>query len=162
MRVLKQEDAIVEVEVEDSATPHYILSDNLALIERARNHRASKDRAWFISPFDNIVWDRKRVSRLFDADVRLEAYIPKAKRQFGYFAMPIIWKNRIVGRLDPKVDRKSNTLILANLELNLTKNECRDALEAIQEELTAFTTFHECEHLKIKRAQPAKLRDLLI
>jgi uncharacterized protein YcaQ len=162
VRVLKQEDAIVEVEVEDSATPHYILSDNLALIERARNHRASKDRAWFLSPFDNIVWDRKRVSRLFDADVRLEAYIPKAKRQFGYFAMPIIWKNRIVGRLDPKVDRKSNTLILANLELNLTKNECRDALEAIQEELTAFTTFHECEHLKIKRAKPAKLRDLLI
>lgn len=162
VRVLEEEEVIVEVEVEGDATPHYVLVDNLTLIEGFQNHRASKDRAWFLNPFDNLVWDRKRVRRLFNVDVRLEAYIPKEKRQFGYFAMPIMWNNRIVGRLDPKVDRKSNTLILANLELNLTKNECRDALEAIREEFTAFMAFHECEKLKIRRTKPANLKDLLL
>jgi len=162
VRVLEEEDAIVEVEVEDDTTTHYILVDNLALIERVQNHRSCNDRAWFLNPFDNLVWDRKRVFRLFNADVRLEAYIPKEKRQFGYFVKPIMWNNRIVGRLDPKVDRKSNTLILANLELNLTKKECRDALEVIRKEFTAFMTFHECEKLKIRRTKPANLKNLLL
>jgi uncharacterized protein YcaQ len=161
IKILEQENAVVEVEVEDDPTPHYSLSDNLALIEKTQNNKSSRDRAWFLSPFDNIVWDRKRVRRLFGADVRLEAYIPKAKRQFGYFAMAIIWKDRIVGRLDPKADRKSDTLILANLELTLPKKEGRDALDAIREELAAFAAFHECEQLEIKRAKPAKLKGLL-
>jgi uncharacterized protein YcaQ len=73
-----------------------------------------------------------------------------------------MWNNRIVGRLDPKVDRKSNTLTLANLELTLTKNEWRDALDAIREELAAFMAFHKCEQLKIRRAKPVKLKDLLL
>jgi hypothetical protein len=161
VQVLEKEDIIVEVEVEGDATPHYALSHSLTQMERARNHEISEDRAWFLSPFDNVVWDRKRVRQLFDADVRLEAYIPKAKRQFGYFAMPIIWNNRIIGRLDPKVDRKSNTLTLANLELTLTKKEYGDALDAIREELTAFMLFHKCEKIEIKRAKPARLKGLL-
>jgi uncharacterized protein YcaQ len=74
--------------------------------------------------------------------------------------MPILWNDHIVGRLDPKVDRKFNTLILANLELTLTKEECKDALDAIRKELASFMAFHECEKLEIKRAKPAKLKGL--
>ena len=160
VHVLKQEDSIAAVEVEDDQTPHYALSDNLAFIEEVQNRGASRDRAWLLSPFDNIVWDRKRVRRLFDADVRLEAYTPKAKRQFGYFAMPIIWNDRIVGRLDPKVERGTNTLILENVELTIAKKEERDALDAIQQELAAFAAFHECEQIEVERAKPAKLKGL--
>lgn len=160
VQILKQEDSIVAVEVEDDQTPHYALNSNLALIEKVQNHRASRDRAWFLSPFDNIIWDRKRVRRLFDADVRLEAYIPKAKRQFGYFAMPIIWNDRIVGRLDPKVERKTNTLTLENIELTLAMKKDKDAIDAIQQELAAFMAFHKCEQFEIERAKPAKLKGL--
>jgi len=161
VQILKQDDTIVEVEVRNEAQKFYALKENIPLLEEVQNKRASKDRAWFLSPFDNLVWDRKRVSRLFDADVRLEAYVPKAKRKFGYFAMPILLNDRIVGRLDPKVDRKSHTLILENLELTVTDKEDSSVLDAIREELAAFMTFHECEHVKIRRVKPAKLKDLL-
>jgi uncharacterized protein YcaQ len=161
VQVLEKEDIIVEIEVEGSKTPHYIFRDNLVLLEKDRKGEPSEDRAWFLSPFDNVVWNRERVRRLFQADVRLEAYVPKAKRSFGYFAMPIIWNNQIIGRLDPKVDRKSHTLTLVNFELTLPKEEEGDTLDAIREELADFMTFHECEQLVIDRCKPARLKDLL-
>ena len=162
VRILKQEDDIVDVEVEDDNTPHYALSNNLSLIRETQNLRESRGHAWFLSPFDNVVWDRKRVRRLFRADVRLEAYFPPSKRQFGYYATPIICDNRIVGRLDPKVDRKAGTLILANLELTLPNQESEDALEAIREELADFMAFHGCEHMEIENAKPGELKRELL
>jgi uncharacterized protein YcaQ len=160
IQTLKQEGDIVEVKVEDDSTPHYILNKNIGFIEEVQNYKGSHECAFFLSPFDNVVWDRKRVRRLFNLDVRLESYIPKAKRKFGYFTMPIIWNNRIIGRLDPKVDRKSRKLILANIELILSKKNLKNALEAINKELTAFKTFHGCEQIEIKKAKPAKLKNL--
>jgi len=157
-RILLGEDAIVEIEVEDSDIPHYALSDNTALVEKACKDSISKDHALFLSPFDNIVWDRKRVQRLFKTDVKLEAYLPPEKREFGYYVMPIIWSGRIVGRLDPKVDRRTSTLILANLELDLKEEEQRDACDAIRGELHRFKSFHNCEHLRVERTKPARLK----
>lgn len=162
VEILLEEDTIVNVEVLDESSPHYALRDNLSLIEKTQNRTATLYCAWFLNPFDNIVWNRKRVRRLFDADVKLEAYLPAAKRQFGYYAMPILWNDRIVGRFDPKVDRKSNTLIFANLELTLSKEEKEHALEAIREELTRFMAFHACERLQIERAKPPQLRGSLL
>ncbi len=161
MQILQQEDTVSEVEAEDQSTPHYVLSDNLAFMEDVQNHEASRNQALFLSPFDNLVWDRRRVRRLFGSEVKLEAYIPAARRTFGYFAMPILWKNRIIGRLDPKADRKSSTLTLANLELTVAKKEYKDAVDATRAELAAFKAFHGCEQLKIQRSKPARLKDCL-
>ncbi|UCD96762.1 MAG: winged helix DNA-binding domain-containing protein, partial [Candidatus Bathyarchaeota archaeon] len=161
VQVLEREDIIAEIDVEGSMNPHYIYRDNLALLEKVRNGEPLESHAWFLSPFDNVVWNRERVRRLFNADVRLEAYVPKAKRQFGYFVMPIIWNNQIIGRLDPKVDRREHTLTLVNFELTLPKEEWGDALDAIREELAAFMSFHECEQLVINRCKPAGLKNLL-
>jgi uncharacterized protein YcaQ len=161
MQVLEKEDVIAEIEVEGDKTPQYIYRGNLALLEKIRNGEPSADNAWFLSPFDNVVWNRERVRRLFNADVRLEAYVPKPKRRFGYFAMPIIWNNKIIGRLDPKVDRRLHTLVLVNFELTLPEGEEGEALDAIREELAAFMSFHDCEQLVIDRCKPASLKDLL-
>lgn len=161
VQLLEQEDTIVEVEVENAKQTYYALAQSMPLIEAKQQKCASRDRAWFLSPFDNIVWDRVRVERLFDADVRLEAYVPKAKRRFGYYAMPILLNDRIVGRFDPKVDRKSHTLILENLELSVSKEEESDVLEAVREELAAFMIFHECDQVTIRRAYPARFAHVL-
>ena len=57
-----------------------------------------------LSPFDSLLWYRERVERLFGLRHRLEAYTPKAKRIFGYFAMPVLAGTRIVGLVDPARD----------------------------------------------------------
>ena len=67
-------------------------------------------RAALLSPFDRLIHDRKRMVELFEFDYQLEMYKPAAKRRWGYFALPILYGDRLVGKLDATADRKAGVL----------------------------------------------------
>jgi uncharacterized protein len=70
------------------------------------------DRVTLLSPFDRLIYDRDRTEALFGFRYRLEMFVPKAKREYGYYVLPLLVGDRLVGRAEPRFDRKTNTLEL--------------------------------------------------
>jgi uncharacterized protein YcaQ len=73
------------------------------------------DRVTFLSPFDRLIHDRNRTEALWDFYYRLEMYVPAAKREYGYYVLPILRRDRLVGRIEPFFDRKENVLRVKGL-----------------------------------------------
>ena len=67
-----------------------------------------------LSPFDNIVIQRKRLNTLFGFDYLIECYVPAHKRKFGYFCLPVLYGNKFAGKIDAKADRKTGKLVIIN------------------------------------------------
>ena len=161
LEALEQEDIVTEISVPNAKRRYYVLSRQLPFLQKMQDHCNSSSRAWFLTPFDNIVWDRIRVKKLFDVEIKLEAYTPKAQRKFGYYVTPILWKNRIIGRIDPKADRLTSTLILHNVEVNLPLKKMIESIEPIKKELERFKEFHNLDQIKIERVKPTSLKTQL-
>jgi uncharacterized protein YcaQ len=105
------------VQVEGWDVPGYFHPDQRDAIEAAANGQIPVSRTTLLSPFDPLVWDRARAQDLFHFNYRIECYTPAPRRTYGYFTLPILYRNRLIGRLDPKAHRKEGIFEVKALHL---------------------------------------------
>jgi uncharacterized protein YcaQ len=93
----------------------WVRPQDLELAQRLKSVRPRGDKGVLLSPFDPLLWDRQRVKRLFDFDQILEIFKPAAKRVYGYYCLPVLAGEKLIGRLDLKADRKHGRLAVLSL-----------------------------------------------
>jgi uncharacterized protein YcaQ len=113
-----------------------------------------RHRVTLLSPFDSLVWDRKRTLRMFGFEHSFEAYVPRAKRVHGYFTMPLLAGGRLVGQVDPA--REGRTLIARQLTLNVPR-----AAEPMARALTEAAEWVGCDNVQVEKVLPAELEPRL-
>ncbi len=118
-------------------------ADPAALAEPPRG----RHRITLLSPFDSLLWDRKRTQRIFGFDHSLEAYVPRAKRVHGYFAMPLLAGGRLVGRVDPA--RSGNTLVARSVSVDKAA-----AIPAMAQALREAAEWVGCSDVRIELVNP--------
>ena len=116
--------------------------------------RRGRHRTTLLSPFDSLVWDRRRTMRVFGFEHSLEAYVPAAKRVHGYFTMPLLAGGQLVGRVDPA--RSGTTLIARQLTLDKPA-----AAEPMARALVEAASWVGCDSVKLQQVQPPALETRL-
>ena len=125
---------------------------------KSRSIPTARRKVHLLSPFDSLIIQRQRVAWLFGFDYTLECYLPEAKRTHGYFVLPILCRDRLVGRLDPKADRSEATLIVRSLSFEPWFAVDDEFLERLGRALARFAQFNGCVSVRVEHATPAKLR----
>jgi uncharacterized protein YcaQ len=147
--------------VDDWDDPVYVHPDHAGLLESAAAGALSATLTTILSPFDPVVWDRRRAQELFGFDYRLECYTPADKRRYGYFTLPILRRGALVGRVDAKAHRRDGVFELKSLALEpgvrISDRFVRDIAGALQR----LADWHGCPQVRITQAVPAHAGALL-
>ncbi|WP_404402432.1 winged helix-turn-helix domain-containing protein [Pelagibacterium halotolerans] len=122
-------------------------------VEALENVSRMRKRVQIVSPFDNVLIHRDRLSALFGFEYRLECYVPAPKRVFGYFCLPILFGNAFVGRIDCKARRAERRFEVLSLHLEDRSLDMDRFLPAFTAELQRFAEFNACPQLDLAAIQ---------
>jgi uncharacterized protein YcaQ len=131
---------LVPVEVEGVRGKRFVLRDELELLAEPGEPPPS---VAFLSPFDPLVWDRALLDSLFGFDYVWDLFHPPAKRRFGWYVLPILFRDRFVGRIEPRIDRTDDRVEVLGLwwEEGFVPRRTEGFVEAMREALGAYLRF---------------------
>lgn len=134
----------------------WVHADMLPLLAQAEAGKLTATHSTVLSPFDPVVWDRKRAEQFFDFTYRLECYTPAPKRQYGYFVLPLLHQGKLVGRIDSKMQRKEGVLDIYALYLEDGVRVSGSLEKGIKQVLDDFARWQGADRIRLLRL-PEKL-----
>jgi uncharacterized protein len=148
---------LLRVQVAGWDNDAYVHSDHADLLSSARRGALRATHTTLLSPFDPVVWDRARLRDMFGFDYTIECYVPEAKRQFGYYVLPILHRGRLVGRVDAKAHRSEGVFEIKAFFLEPDVEPSERMLDEIAEAIRAAAKWHGTPAVRLKRCRPTHI-----
>ena len=143
---------ILFIEVEDLPNEgFYMRQEDFHLLQQSIGIQPERSAA-FIAPLDNLLWDRKTIQRLFDFDYVWEVYKPASQRKFGFYVLPVLYGDEIVGRFDPSFDRKNKVLTINNWWWEEGVKVDQEMADALGECTKRFLVYLDGEEISFSRS----------
>jgi uncharacterized protein YcaQ len=163
VRALIEDGMLLEIQGESmhGVRTWMVHRDNLPLLQRAADGDIKAERTTFLAPFDSLFWAWERDQRLWGFKQVLECYKRAPDRVYGYFCFPILHKDRLVGRFDPKLDRKSGVLHLNALYLEPGIEPDDELIAGVATTMRDFLSWHGAKSLTIAKSDPVTLGEKL-
>jgi len=139
---LVDDGTLLPIEVESLKGTRYIIGSEMPILKTAADVELAAGVS-FLGPLDPLMWDRRMLRELFGFDYLWEVYVPESKRRWGYYVLPILFGDRFVGRIEPRLDRKTKTLNILGIwfETDFLPLEQPAFISALREALEAYRSF---------------------
>ena len=152
--------AFVRVDIEGTRRPWYALAEDTNALHAASDTEPIAPTVHLLAPLDPLIYDRDRDREIFGFDYTWEVYTPAAKRHWGYYVLPVLFGDRLVGRLDAKQDRRTKTLHLVSLRLEPGIDEA-EVGPALMTRLSEYARFLGAATVQWETVEPNALRERL-
>ena len=139
---LVEDGTLLPIDVENLKGTRYIIAAEAPILEAASDSELAAGVS-FLAPLDPLMWDRRMLRELFGFDYLWEVYVPESKRRWGYYVLPILFGDRFVGRIEPRLDRKTNTLTIGGIWFEPSFAPMDDAtfIPALRDAVEAYRSF---------------------
>ncbi len=144
---LLDEGSILEIKVEDLRDILFCHAEDLPIIETVMQNGKFKPRCELIAPLDCMMWDRKLIRVLFGFDYTWEIYTPANKRKYGFYVLPLLYGDKLIGRVEAAADKNTSTLTVKNIWYEDGAKQTKKLRKAIESCLKRFAKFNKCEKI---------------
>ena len=148
---LVEDGALLAIEIQELPGQVFFLrSEEKYLLNKVQKGNPVREAA-LIAPLDNLLWDRKTLSRIFDFDYRWEVYTPKKKRKYGYYVLPVLYGDNLCARIDPEFDKKTRIFTVRNSWWEDGVKPDQEMKAALQRCLEDFLVYLDADGIKYSR-----------
>lgn len=162
LKALAQSGELLTTEIDEIPGVAYLHPNHLDLATVAAAGDLSPSRTTLLTPFDPIVWHRRRGLELFDFFYQIECYTPAPKRRYGYFSLPILHRGALVGRLDAKAHRRDGTFEVKALHLEPGVKPTNDLATALAGTLRDCAAWHRTPEVTVVQTDPPEFAKRLM
>ncbi|TME31137.1 MAG: winged helix-turn-helix domain-containing protein [Chloroflexi bacterium] len=149
---------LIPAAIEGIKGTRYLLAEEQSILADASAQLRGKPKVTLMAPLEPLVWDRRLLRDLFGFDYTWEIYVPEAKRRHGYYVLPLLFGDRLVGRIEPRYERKDRALRMLGIwfEKGFEPMTAPGFVDALNEAVSAYAAFVGAKTVTWPRTRPAR------